>query len=219
MKTLLTIILTIIVKGTIVAQIETQGIYGLGGLSEEDRIVRNDSTGLTFIPSLDSSKIVFIAKDYQEYKIFNNKNILLVKGNLGGKKIVDYFQQNGNWTEYYESGVIRSAGNYSQSEPIGEWRYYYPNGQLRKQFNISLIITDSAATYCKTGKYLEYYDNGKIKVSGFYKAYIDTMIAVQYNLDADGNMIEIKARAASSKPAQKWRFYNSEGKLEKVEVY
>jgi antitoxin component YwqK of YwqJK toxin-antitoxin module len=219
MKTLLTIILIIIVKGTLIAQIETQYVYGLLGLNEKDRIIRNDSTGKTFIPSSDSNKIVFISSDYQEYKMFNKENILLVSGSFGGIELVDFFQQNGKWTEYYETGAIRSTGNYERGEPIGKWRYYYPNGQLKKLFKISLICTDSAKTYCKTGNYLEYYENGNIKVSGYYRAQIDTMIAVMYTMDANYNEIEIKARAASSKPAHKWRYYNSEGKLEKEEVY
>jgi hypothetical protein len=92
------------------AQIEIpiHGAYD-GGYGK-DKFIKSDSTGWLFIPYSDTSKIIFIAKDYTTYRQFNKQNQLLVEGSFGGKKWTDYFQPYGKWTEYYENGSIKSAG-------------------------------------------------------------------------------------------------------------
>lgn len=198
------------------AQIELKSIPGV----YEDRgvkMLKNDSTGYLFIPRSDTTKIVFIAYDYTTYRLYTRSNKLIVEGSFGGKKFVDVFYFYGKWTEFYENGVTRSEGEYLpySYQPIGTWKYYYSNGQLRKSFSIVQVDIDSFNTFfCKAGRFLEYFENGKLKVSGWYgigykQGYID-----HPNLKA-GISKKIKAIVPFSIPVSEWLYYDELGNIVK----
>ena len=179
-----------------------------------------DSSGTLFTDIHDSSLTYFIGKDYQDYRLWK-KNTLILTGNLGGRIFRDYFQKFGEWKEYYQNGKIRAVGHYNFDNPIGVWTYYYPNGKKKKWFTITKIETDSTTSYCKTGQFEDFYENGNIKLRGFYKLSFDTMVIAWTTIDTSDSekFIDVIARGHRSKPDHTWTYYKINGELERTENY
>jgi antitoxin component YwqK of YwqJK toxin-antitoxin module len=75
-----------------------------------------------------------------EYKSYHSNGHLWVEG-FWVPKSISYF---GKWTEYYESGLIKSVGQYKNynkeskdlfydQTKIGKWEYYNVNGEIEKK--------------------------------------------------------------------------------------
>lgn len=135
-------------------------------------MVRKDSTGYYFL-TRDTSVLIcfpYYTDKSQVYKFFDRKYNLLAEGEIKGLQPIDYFKRKGKWTEYFPDKKIKTTGYYYDDYPIGNWNFYYPNGNLKETYTIALIETDSSSNYCMTGLYQEYFENGQLKVNGFYKS-------------------------------------------------
>ena len=200
---------------SIFGQIETP-FYGQDGY-EENSIIKRDYTGIYFYATKDSSKICYIS-NRTVYKLFDRNYKLIVEGDLGGRCYIDNYERFGNWTEYFDNGKIKAIGSYYRNEPIGLWQYFFPNGQLQKTYSISLIETCSSSGYCMTGSYQEYYDNGQIKINGFYMASIDTATIERWEFGADDMKIVVVQKPFPKKNGI-WTYYKKNGEIEKKEEY
>lgn len=187
--------------------------YGLSPGMEGCTLLHNDSLGYWSYPKSDTSIIVFISRNHRIYRHFEKKDMrLLVEGNFGGRVSTDAFMRYGQWIEYYQDGTIKTIGHYYQSQPIGQWQFYYENGQIRESYNISLIEAMPASSYCRTGSYQSFYSNGQIKVSGFYKAAVDS--TTEERFDAfNGETYIAKCIKPVSKPFGIWFYYNESGEI------
>lgn len=92
-----------------------------------------------------------------ELMVFNMANKLVAKQNfedglLGGKSI-----------DYFESGAIRLETSYRKGKKIGPEVLYFSNGKKAALFNHDTLQR-------KSGSFQEWYENGKLKTQGFYKA-------------------------------------------------
>ena len=57
--------------------------------------IKNDSIAWYFYPKRDSTIIVYMSKNLTTYKVFDRSNRLLVIGDLGGERYVDYVERFG----------------------------------------------------------------------------------------------------------------------------
>ncbi len=80
---------------------------------------------------------------------FENGNL-----NMAGM-IIDAGREE-NWKYYYENGNIKSEGQYLKDKKNGIWNYFYEDGPLKAQ----------AYFENNSGKYTEFYPNGKVKAEG-----------------------------------------------------
>ena len=201
---------------TVVGQVETPVV----GLWPPGEYQHSDSVGSYWKSRENNSLTWFIAADYQDYRLWEN-NRLRLTGNLGGKRFTDYFQKFGEWKEYYDNGQVRSIGHYEYNTAIGTWKYYYPDGKLKKWFTISEITTDSTTSYCKTGQFQEFYENGYLRINGYYKLSFDTMVVASVTIDTTDytTLTNIFARGHRSKPDLTWTYYKVNGEIEKEEQY
>lgn len=197
------------------SQIETP-FYGYNGYPPSS-IIKKDSAGNYF--RADTNRIVYISNSISTYKVFDNNYNIIVEGDLGGRIYVDYFKRFGKWTEYYSNGKIKCSGFYHANQPVGLWQTYYPNGQHQKSYSITYVQTDSSSNYCMTGSYQEFYDNGKLKVNGFYKAQVDTTSILQYNVYDPNKIDTVIIRQPVSKKFSTWTYYLPNGEIEKKEVF
>ncbi len=180
---------------------------------------KRDSSGdFSFKVNLDTNNTVFISKGYSNFRLYDRDNKLIVEGDLGGRKYIDFFKKFGKWIAYYPNGRTKWIGYYYAGMATGLWKYFYPNGQLNKSFTLALIETDSFSITRRVGLYEEYYENGNIKISGFFKAAIDTTIIQVYDFSI-GNFKDTLARAPVSKPFGIWKYYKENGELERKEEH
>lgn len=185
----------------------------------DESTISKDTLGFYIIPISDTNKLVFISKDYNNYKLYNKSSgNLLVEGGLGGRIYVDYVKRFEKWVEYYESGHMKASGFYYENNPVGLWVHYYENGQLKELYSIALIETDSSSSYCKVGTYQKYFANGQIEVDGLYKAQIDTHYVKKISVNTGHNVVEMEIGPVSKKFGI-WNFYNESGHLEKREEF
>ena len=63
--------------------------------------------------------------------------------------------------DYYESGAVKSKGNYVDGKLQGNYIPYYENGELQSKVNYVDGI--------EQGEVIEYYENGEIKEIKNYK--------------------------------------------------
>lgn len=83
----------------------------------------------------------------------------------------------GKWADYLDNGKIKNSGYYYEDQPIiGLWQQHFNKRNLHRTYTISLVSTNSVNSFCKTGLYQEFYDNGQIEKYGFYKSSINTLI-------------------------------------------
>lgn len=216
MKRQFLIILTLILSNLTSAQVETP-CFGCSAYSNYG-IIKKDSAGTYFYATKDSSKIAFIYRQ-SIYKLFDRNYNLILEGDLGGRCFVDYYKQYGKWTEYFPNGTIKSIGNYYDGNPVGLWKYFYPTGQIKETYSISLIQSDSSFNYCKTGTYQAFYENGQLKVDGFYKAKIDTVRKEKSYYGVKYEKKIVLVREPVSKKFGIWLYFKPNGELEKKEEY
>ena len=195
------------------AQLETKphGLFGVG-----KTIKTETPSGGYFRSDSDTNLIIYISGNWDVYIMMNRNYDTILTGHLGGRIFTDYFKKFGEWKEYFPSGKLKIEGYYDFDQPIGLWKFYYPSGKLKSWYNISKITADSSVCYCKTGYFEDYYENGKVKMSGFYKVSLDTMVeAMLVPVDDNGNVKVILARGYRSVPDMTWIYYKMNGEIEK----
>ncbi len=130
----------------------------------------------------------------------------------------DFFKKFGKWTAYYTSGKTKRTGYYYAGIATGLRKNYYPNGQLERTFTLRPISIDSFFINRKVGLYEEYYENGNIQTTGFFKIAIDTTIVQVYDWSI-GNFRDTLVKAPVSKPFGIWKYYKENGELERKEEH
>jgi len=75
----------------------------------------------------------------------------------------EYFngKRKGNWKFYYEDGSIEQIGSYNyKGNKDGSWKWYYQSGKIKREENFKDGLED--------GLFKEYDENGKVIVQGEY---------------------------------------------------
>lgn len=215
MRILLTILTLPLLSSLVYGQIETP-FYGKSNLGYHYKTFIKDSSTIYFYATDDSSKVVYIT-DNKYYQVLDNHNNFIVKGEIY-RKYRSYFVRKGEWTEYFDNGNIKATGYYYEDQPIGLWKTYYPNGQLKKSYSYALIEYKNISNYCMMGSYQEFYENGQLKINGFYKS-IPDVIEVQLidPITFEGSFVD-KIGPVSIKHGL-WTYYNKDGTIEKEEAF
>lgn len=166
----------------------------------------------------DSLWTVFLSFDAPYiYRLLDMKEHILVQGELGadldgGHLLV----KNGQWSEFYKDGSIKSTGYYEANRAIGYWEYYYPNGAKRKAFQYSKVEWEGIEHLLLLGAYEEFYNNGQVKIIGKYTYRIDT-VEVSGTTSSPGTP-EFEYLPVAKK-AGIWYYYQANGELFKEEKY
>lgn len=192
--------------------------------SENDnRLIKEDDSGKYYVASgSDTTNIVFLGDANMNYKLFNKDYNLLAEGSFSDND--EEISREGKWTDYYENGNVKNIGYYYKNHPIGTWEKYYPSGKLKSQTTYALLVnSDNSPIYGKSGPYNEYYENGRLKITGLYGlnfAKSTTTYDTIYVEDpTTGNKIMkvVSQKKPSSLKFGTWQYYNNEGVLEKKE--
>lgn len=198
------------------AQVETP----LNFTSEDDnKIVKETDSGKYYAASKDAEMTVYIGEDPMVYRLYDKDNVLLVEGTL--IEDGDKYLHQGKWTEYYGKGKVKATGYYLRDRPMGSWRKYFPDGKLMSSYSYAPIENNGMPYYCMAGSYQEYYENGQIKVSGFYKAVIDEnskdTVTVQDPMTGNDAKKIIKGTRPRPEKYGTWEYYDEKGALTKKE--
>ncbi|QQS51271.1 MAG: toxin-antitoxin system YwqK family antitoxin [Bacteroidota bacterium] len=159
-------------------------------------------------------------------------NLFLVLGcscqNRPGNEIDN--QKNGTFQEFYVSGKIMEIANYKNNELEGWQISFYENGRVANAFYIhnGSIIGEAKKWYENgTLRKIEYYlsemrndsiirvwyDNGCKRLEGQYKLGKKQGVWIQYYNTGDTALV--RHYAINGEPDGVWRFYRSNGELEK----
>jgi uncharacterized protein len=133
------------------------------------------------------------------------------KGNLEGTKVYhagkmlregimdEQGREQGQWKEYYESGHLRSIGNYVDGRREGEWKFSFENDSM-----------EQVGTYEKgkpNGPWKWYYPNGTLRREETYSSGKENGNMKEYDQEgsviAEGNYVEGKQDGP-------WKFSNGE---------
>ena len=96
-------------------------------------------------------------------------------GSLKSKGNFKDNQGNGEWQYFYENSQLKMQGNLLNNKKNGHWKYYYENGNLSKEGEIRNNI--------RTGKWNYYYENGTLKSEGEYANNSKTGTWISYYAD------------------------------------
>ncbi|MFZ2709179.1 MAG: toxin-antitoxin system YwqK family antitoxin [Leptotrichiaceae bacterium] len=135
----------------------------------------------------------------------NSKNGLEVK--YSEKTIIEKLNYksgklNGTYTSFYLDGNLKASGSYNSDLRNGEWKWFYPDGTLKiSETYTNGHIIDKILGYFPdgstervfnvvngNGNFVQYYDNGGIKVKGSYSKYNPSGTWSFYN--KDGNIVD-----------------------------
>jgi antitoxin component YwqK of YwqJK toxin-antitoxin module len=202
-----------LISNLVIGQIDSY-FYG-SHQNESYQIIKEDSTGIYFYVTDDSSKIVCLSKK-MKYKLFDGNYKLLVEGEY--RNYVDYFRRFGKWTEYYDNEKIKATGFYYEDNPVGLWQFYHSNGQLKEVYSISPLEFDSSISYCIAGSYQLFFENGQLKENGLYKIESGENQIVLEDVDTGAINHKIVIGLAGKKYGL-WSYYKQNGELEKKEDF
>ena len=113
---------------------------------------------------------------------------------------------------FYPNGQISKAGLIYRGRKFKVWKHYSESGQLEKE-------CDYENDY-ESGDYKEYYANGVVKIEGKYKINIKEGEEYIVKFDAQkGERIKTKKKVKVSVKDGEWIYRDSEGSVEKIEVF
>ena len=103
------------------------------------------------------------------YSEYNPNGTIKVEG------IYEFGKKNGNWTERFATGELKEQGTYQQDTLVGDWLFLYQNGNTRAKGSYLKGTKDSldatgVPRYGRDGKWLLYYENGKLSVEQHWKS-------------------------------------------------
>jgi len=177
--------------------------YINGKASGVSKSIRENGT-LIYIRYYDNGKPIGEHKEYYE-----SGKIKKVTTFINGKttSIKNYYESGGlsatklllknkkiQAKSFYDDGSIGSVAyiqNFKGWNPIGTVKHYHQNGKLHYKVKYS---------YTKTTRTKGYYVDGKRKFKGYKK-----MLEHKGNYDME--------------PTGKWKYYNQNGKLQKIEIW
>ena len=127
----------------------------------------------------------------------------------------------GYWKSYYESGEIKEIGNFICNRKYGTWLYFYKSGQLKKyeRYDGLQIIGSNPDVGYLNGAYLEYHQNGNIKVSGTYRIIEENDSIYLFNMETYEEEIECCEWRPKSVKIGKWYTYDNTGEIINTQEY
>lgn len=166
------------------------------------------------------------------YFEITKNGVVLVEGHYKGgmgSRCGCVMKKHGIWVYRYRSGGLKEIGSYDcRLGKTGTWTYYYENGQLRK---VETYATPYLESFVKleveklrhfmtlSGPYLEYYENGQIKVDGYYtimEAYSEVDTIYHVDLETYELIPEVvfgEFWIPKSVPTGIWHTYAKDGTL------
>lgn len=135
----------------------------------------------------------FISKHIQMSGIYTSKSLKV---------------QQGNCVFYYESGIVKSNGNYYNNKKDGFWSSWHENGEIKSEGKYENGLREGVWKY--------YYDNGQNKALGNYRSG-----------NADGKWLywdesgekEAEGKYDNDIKAGIWSYWYYNGNLKCVETY
>ena len=199
------------------AQIEADFSF----VSEEDnRLIKESDSGKFFVASGDTSRIIFLNDEAFYYRLLSKNKKVLAEGNFSNEG--EKFYREGKWNEYYEDGKIKNTGHYYKNYPMGLWQRFYPNGKLKSLINYA-IVENGANYFCMSGSFQDFFENGQIKTSGFYKATIDdkSKDTVIVEDPVSGRKFQKIEKGKNPHPEKfgTWEYFSDSGELLKKEEF
>jgi len=157
-------------------------------------------------------------------------------------------QNDGPYVTFYDNGMIKEKGRYTNGEKEGEWRSYNSKGQV---LQLEIYSDGKITNLKKPGvikKYATYHDNGRVKAEGIINngerdgewkifnqkgdleklAYFDFgELVVERETDItkklvdyhDNGRIKAEGNTFYGHRDGKWNFYNENGKLKRTAYY
>lgn len=129
----------------------------------------------------------------------------------------------GSYVSFYESGQMKSEGQYTDSKPTGEWIFYFENGNphmkglYEKKDSVywyyyyekgNLKNEGVIQNNVKQGVWKYYYENGQLKAEGYYSKNIKDQTWKHYYEDGT-----LKANAIYSDGRGSYTEYYPSGKI------
>lgn len=135
-------------------------------------------------------------------------------------------QKNGPFKDYYESGELKTEGQYKAGKRFGNWKTYHKNGQVSRNYSYKNGKRDKVYTAYfedgaisnkteKIGDYhinFGYYESGKLR----YKRQIETGYYMSYY---ESGPLEIEAEYLNNELIGAWKKYYENGELEWLVTY
>ena len=103
-----------------------------------------------------------------------------------------FAQADGPYTSNYDTGILKSSGQYKNKKRVGEWKFYYENGLISGVYFYNNGKRQEFTSYFEDGsvksetkkignKFInkKYYKTGSVKSeseerTGYYKAFFET---------------------------------------------
>lgn len=218
MKTTLSALLCLLISYNLSAQVDVP--YSALTFRSKNQ-VKTDS-GYIYITEEDNKKYIFKVKNGHDYTLYNENNILLVKGKVKINRRCEGlpFKQYGRWTSYYANGNIKANGIYKGHHAVGYWETFYQDGDIKEAYFLLNNHKDYYTSY-KNGPYYSYHKNGELSSYGWYKPRIDTTlydtIYVDDPVTGETTMLTSKGVLRSFKVGT-WSYYNKKGELLRKET-
>lgn len=124
------------------------------------------------------------------------------------KKVGEKQLKHGSYTSYYESGAVKSKGNFQNGVSSGIWSFYNERGVLKMQGE----IIDGK----NEGLWKYYTDNGKLSSEGTYKGGQKEGTWTAYN---ENGTVKSKGEFVANVKTGLWTSYDNEGKSKSEGYY
>ncbi len=143
-------------------------------------------------------------------------------------------KQNKLWKTYFSDGILETEGAMLEGKRYKQWNYYFSSGRIKEVSNYNvrgelhgdLITYDkfgtlvSKANYVENkinGEYTEYYYNGRVALTGFYKLGLKDSVWTEYGFFKKKSY---EKRYKNDVPHSKWVYYYPESQtIQKEENY
>ncbi|MFT4061627.1 MAG: hypothetical protein QM642_04635 [Edaphocola sp.] len=185
--------------------------------SKPDRMKPDEEHGGYSFDVGDSLKVYMSDDGY--YKLMLKNGTVVEEGDTDEGD--NSFARHGNWSSYYRNGKLKENGNYYLDKPYGHWSFYDESGQPASEMEIVPIVAEDGNTaYCKAGREVLYFPNGKIKEERYHKAEpYDAQERVKVEDPETGKEVwkTVKVKAYKPKPFGTWVVYAADGTVEKRE--
>ncbi len=189
--------------------------------SEEDNKLIKETDSLKYYEATnDPEAVVCIDEDAAYYKLLGKNKKVIDEGCFLTED--DKLVQDGKWTERFDNGKAKITGYYRRNKPIGTWKEFYLEGRVKSIYNFAIIIVGSKVSTCLSGSYQEFYDDGKLKVNGFYaSAKFQLKDTIVVDDPVTGKKVRTIEPISVYKPEKTghWEYYSEDGELDKKEDF
>lgn len=185
---------------------------------DENPLIKENDSFKYYIASGDTANTVCLSEEMSLYRLLNKDRKVIAEGNYSLQG--DKYQQEGKWTEWYNSGKLKRTGYYMSGLPVGTWQEFYSNGKPKFISNYGIFISKGETYSCLSGSYQEFYQNGKLKVNGLYSAEIKTVhdtVSVTDPVTGHEVKKDMARKVLTPGKAGKWEYYDENGELDKKE--